>query len=775
MMKFAPFFLCFGIILFSACSDNVERSFTEDEIILIPKPKQMELKKGSFSFNEETVFVVENSRQQEISDLLNFRFQSAAGWEMEISEETPESNFIKFKTNPDLKEEAFRLEVEDQMVLLEAASASGFIYGLETIRQLLPKEIESASKITNINWVIPTLKINDAPQYPYRGSHLDVARHFFEKEYIKKHLDRMAFLKLNTFHFHLVDDQGWRIQIKKYPKLTEVGGFRVDQEDRHWNARTTNDPDSRATYGGFYTQEDIKEIVAYAKKSGIRVIPEIEMPAHVMSAIAAYPWLSCKEEPIAVPSGGVWPITEIYCAGKESTFEFLEDVLTEVMALFPGEYIHVGGDEATKTNWETCADCQRRIKEEGLSGTGELQSYFMKRIEKFLNENGRTLIGWDEILEGGLPEEATVMSWRGIKGGWEASKAGHDVIMTPTSHLYFDYYQGSPDNEPVAFNAYTPLHEVYEFRPVLDSMSVEQKEHVLGAQANLWSEYVSTEEHSEYMLFPRLAALAEVVWSPVEKLNWDDFSKRIREMMERFELMGINYAKSAYSVQSESKIDLKNREITIDLKSEFPDTAIRYTLGEGEVTAGSELFEKPLQIDTTSHLKAAVFKKGEVMGAVLDKSFVFHNAVAKPVSYKYKYNENYPSTKETALVDVLRGSKYFKDGRWQGWINNPAVITIDLEESREVSEVTVGSLEEQGTGIYFPQQLVVEISEGGKSFEKVVKIERDYKPNPGAKIRNFKMGFEPRNVQFIRIRIEPLAKTPKGGSAWLFLDEIIVK
>ena len=755
------------------CAEKEHPSFTEADLVLIPQPRSLELHSGSFEITPETQFVIAEDSLEVLTGILNDLLVRSAGFTLGVTSEKT-SNSIQLKRNDTLESEAYSLKVTNEKVTLGANSKLGFVYGLETIRQLLPKEIESTSEVSDLALYIPNVSIDDAPQYPYRGSHLDVSRHFFGKEYIKKHLDRMAFLKLNTFHFHLVDDQGWRIEIKKYPKLTEVGGFRVDQENKHWNARTPNDPDDEATFGGFYTQEDIKEIVAYAKEKGIRVIPEIEMPAHVMSAIAAYPWLSCKEEPIAVPSGGVWPITDIYCAGKESTFEFLEDVLTEVMELFPGEYIHAGGDEATKTDWETCPHCQKRMREEGLANTGELQSYFMKRIEKFLSAHNRTLIGWDEILEGGLPQKATVMSWRGFEGGWEATKAGHDVIMTPVSHMYFDYYQGSPDYEPVAFNAFLPLEKVYAFSPVVDSMSVEQKKHVLGGQANLWSEYIPTEAHSEYMLFPRLTAAAEVLWSPEEKQDWQNYAQRVRKMMQRFDVMEINYAKSAFAIQPESEIDLETGKITVALKSEFPETEIHYVLDDAELTSESKVYEAPITIDSTTRVKAAVFENGKQMGDAMNKFFDFHQGVAKPVTYKFDYNASYASTGATALVDVLRGSKYFKDGRWQGWINNPAVVTIDLQELKDVQQVVVGTLEEQGTGIYFPEEVKVEVSQDRANFQQVAQTTRDYQPNPGAKIENFKLDFEAQQAQYIRVSIQPLTKTPKGGGAWLFVDEILV-
>lgn len=772
-MKLIKTLFFFFSIALLGCAESENPSFTEADLVLIPQPKSLELHSGSFEITRETRFVIANDSLKELTGIINDLLSNSAGYSLDVaSEET--ANSIQLSINSELEEEAYTLEVTAEKVLLEANSKLGFVYGLETIRQLLPKEVESKTQVSDLALFIPNVSINDAPQYPYRGSHLDVSRHFFGKEYIKKHLDRMAFLKLNTFHFHLVDDQGWRIEIKKYPKLTEVGAYRVDQEDKHWNARTKNDPEEKGTYGGFYTQEDIKEIVAYAQAKGIRVIPEIEMPAHVMSAIAAYPWLSCTDEPIAVPSGGVWPITDIYCPGKETTFEFLEDVLTEVMALFPGEYIHAGGDEATRTNWETCPSCQKLMREEGLADTGELQSYFMKRIEKFLSEHNRTLIGWDEILEGGLPQKATVMSWRGFQGGWEATKAGHDVIMTPVSHMYFDYYQGSPDHEPVAFNAFLPLEKVYEFSPVVDSMSIEQKKHVLGGQANLWAEYIPTEAHSEYMLFPRLTALAEVLWSPKEKIDWQNYTQRVRKMMQRFDVMEINYAKSAFAVQQESAIDLETGEITVALHSEFLDTEIRYVLGEAELTPEADIYQTPLKIDSTTRVKAAVFENGKQMGDTMNKFFDFHQAVAKPVTYKFEYSASYPSTGETALVDVLRGSKYFKDGRWQGWINNPAVVMIDLQKLKEVQQVVVGTLEEQGTGIYFPEELKVEVSQDGTNFQQVAVTTRDYQTNPGAKIENFKLDFKKQQAQYLRVTIKPLSETPKGGGAWLFVDEILV-
>ncbi len=467
------------LLLLGACSSEKESNFSESDINIIPKPNALKLNNGSFTFDAQTQIVIADAAYQELAGVIAEPFKQAAGFDLTVASEKPASNYIVLEIDSQLPAENYNLDVTSDHITLAASDFNGFLYGLETIIQLLPPQINSTSKVSSANWVVPNVSIQDGPQFKWRGLMLDVSRHFFKKEYVLKTIDRLAFHKLNKLHLHLVDDQGWRIEIKKYPKLTEIGAYRVDQEDAAWNARRKPELGEKATFGGFYTQEDIKEIVAYAQTKGVEVIPEIEMPAHVMSAIASYPELSCKGEPIMVPSGGVWPITDIFCPGKETTFEFLENVFDEIIPLFPSQYVHAGGDEATKTNWETCPHCQKRIKEEGLESVEELQSYFMKRMEKYIVSKGKKMIGWDEILEGGLAPEATVMSWRGFEGGWEASEQGHDVIMTPTSYCYFDYYQGPQDSEPEAFNAYLPLSRVYQFNPVLDSMSAEQKKHIL--------------------------------------------------------------------------------------------------------------------------------------------------------------------------------------------------------------------------------------------------------------------------------------------------------
>lgn len=761
--------------IFWAFDVSAQANKTDDELVLIPKPAELELHDGNFTFDESTVFVIEDEEQERLVQLLGERFKTAAGFPINTSKDAPKRNYIEFRQNDDLGDEAYTLIVANGKIEIGAKAFSGRLYALETIRQLLPDAIESDQQVENVNWTIPNLTIKDEPRFGWRGLMLDVSRHFFKKDYILKTIDRLAMLKMNTLHLHLVDDQGWRVEIKKYPKLTEVGAWRVDQEEKHWNARSENKPGDKATYGGFYTQDDIKEIVAYAKEHGVTVVPEIEMPAHVMSAIAAYPELSCTGKPIAIPSGGVWPITDIYCAGKDSTFDFLEDVLLEVMDIFPSKYIHIGGDEATKTEWETCASCQQRMKDEGLENVEELQSYFMKRIERFISSHDRILIGWDEILEGGLAPGATVMSWRGIDGGWKASKQGHDVVMTPGSPLYLNIYQRDPDSEPIAQGGYNPLKLVYDFDPIVDSMTVEQKKHVLGGQANLWSEFISTDSHSEYMLFPRLAAAAEIFWTPQDKQNWEDFSPRIQQMLHRFELMGINYSHSAYDVTVTTEIDLKEKSLKVILNNEFPNTQIRYVTGDEQLNAQAKLYEGSIAMNTTSKLKAGVFKDGKVLGDTLVKTFHFHKAVGKKVAYEPEYNDQYQGQGAVTVVNVLRGSKNFHDGQWVAWLGKDAEISINLDKKEKISQVTVGSMEDQGSGIYFPVNVEVFLSQDGTNYESVGNTSREFENNGYSTLKDFKVNFKQKGAQYVRVKITNLETPPNGGGSWMFIDEVIVE
>jgi hexosaminidase len=773
-MRKLKFLLVTMLISFGSCTYEIE-NFTESDIHLIPKPAELNLNRGLFQFNKNTKFIVNVNKDIAITNVLIDKFITAAGWELETTKEVQSNNYIEFLQNNNIKSEGYNLNVSSKKITISAKDASGFMYGLETIRQLLPIEIESKDKILDVDWVVPNVEIKDEPRFKWRGLMLDVSRHFFEKEYIKQTVDRLAMHKMNVLHLHLVDDQGWRIEIKKYPKLTEVGAFRLDQEAAHWDGRRVTTTEDKATFGGFYTQEDIKEIVSYATSKGVEVVPEIEMPAHVMSAIASYPELSCFETPIGVPSGGVWPITEIYCAGKETTFEFLENVLLEVIELFPSKYIHVGGDEATKTNWAKCPHCKERMKAEGLQDVAQLQSYFIKRMEKFINSKGKKLIGWDEILEGGLAPDATVMSWRGVKGGVEASKQGHDVVMTPGTHCYFDHYQGPQNEEPLAWGGYTPLSKVYTFDPIVDGMTEEEVKHVLGGQANLWSEQIKTESHSEYMIFPRLAALSEALWSSNELRDWSNFSKRTTSMFNRYEYLGINYSKSAFLVTEDVKIDIGTKKAEIHLKNEFENSDIRYVLGDKSILEGAVKYENPINFTETTTVKASLFKDDRPVGKTFEKTITFHKGVGNNITFKEKYHDNYQGEGEFGLLNTLRGSKNFHDGHWQAWLGKDMEAVIDLKKETSISKVTIGSMENQGPGIYYPTKIEVFVSENDKDYKNVGSVERTYEKNAGSELKDFKVNFTEQKARYVKVIATSLKQTSTGGGVWLFIDEILIE
>lgn len=769
-----------SLLAISSCKPN--RSFSESELSLIPKPAEMVIGESSFRFRESTSLVVESVEQKLVADYFVRIFENATGWKPEIIVGGNEgANQVFFRTEPMLNPEAYKLEVQKNRIEINASKPVGFFYALQTLRQLLPAEFENPQNPAETEWLVPSVTISDSPAFRWRGFMLDVSRHFFKKEEVMQMIDYLALHKINTLHLHLVDDQGWRLEIRKYPKLTAIGAWRVDREDKHWNARPKQQEGEKATYGGFYTQDDIREMIAYAQTRFITIVPEIEMPAHVTSALAAYPQYSCTSGPFTVLPGGVWPITDIYCAGKDSTFLFLEDILTEVAELFPSKYIHIGGDEATKTEWEKCPDCKKRMKTEGLKDVHELQSYFIKRIEKFLHSKGKILLGWDEILEGGLPAEATVMSWRGVKGGIEAANQGHDVVMTPTSECYFDYYQGPVDQEPLAIGGYLPLSKVYNFNPIPEGLNAGAEKHILGAQANLWTEYVPNIDHAEYMTFPRIAALAEVVWSPEKVRSWDDFSRRIQLFMNRYNEMGINYSKSAYKVVAKPQFDPEQKQLMVSFTTEIDGIPIHYTTDGSEPGQWSKMYEKPIALSESVTIKAAPMHNGNFAEKTVSYSFNINKATAKPLVYSKYYSDYYKGSGEYTLVNGIRGSLNHHDGEWQGWAATDAEFIIDLQQPTQLKSITAGSLQNAGAYIFFPVKVEFFVSGDGQKFEKVGEVLNEVDPLSGEKqLKNFTARFESREAAFVKVVSKNLAKCPKGHAgegkaAWMFLDEVEVE
>jgi len=610
------------------------------ELSLIPLPMQFQKTDGKFVLDGETRILMNSLDENAdyVSAFLLEKFNRSTGFNLQLSSVEAGSitaNTIAF-TQRDiddaLGEEGYSLQVKPEVITVASNSARGLFYGAQTLLQLLPAEIQSDQPVAGVEWTIPCVEIVDKPRFQWRGAHLDVCRHFFSKEFVKKYIDILAMHKLNVFHWHLTEDQGWRIEIKKNPKLTEIGAWRADRAGITWREREPQQPGEAATYGGYYTQEDVREIVEYAKSRFVDVLPEIEMPGHALAALASYPEYSCFGGPFTVATGGYWPIKDIYCAGKDETFEFLENILDEVIPLFPFKFFHIGGDEAYKENWEKCPDCQQRIQQEGLADVHELQSYFIKRIENFLNSRGKRLIGWDEILEGGLAPNAAVMSWRGVSGGIEAATAGHDVVMSPTSHCYFDYYQAK-QGEPEAIGGYLPLEKVYQFEPVPEELDAKKAQHILGAQANVWTEYIPTAEHAEYMLLPRLAALSEVVWSPGKYRNYGAFLLRMNKHYDRLEQAGINF-------RVPTPIGFGGETVIFDpiklvLKKPLPDAQIRFTMDGSSPTSDSPLYSQPIEISTDAVIKAKTFISSGKASNVITHRFVLVDEKNNGMHYQY--------------------------------------------------------------------------------------------------------------------------------------------
>jgi len=533
-----PLIGVFFILL--SCKNNQNIDFENN---IIPKPLKLELNSGSLEFEDEVCLVFDDNSTDAIR-LSSFIMDFLSPLNVKlVREPVKNATNIILSIGADCSDEGYTLEIGDEGVQISSSTYQGVLWGFQTLRQILPAELESGTISETI--VLPYLKIEDEPLFKYRGMHLDVCRHFFTVDEVKQYIDLLVMHKFNTFHWHLTEDQGWRIEIKAFPKLTEIGSQRSGTViEKNWGEYDD------IPYGGYYTQEEVKEIVKYAEDRFITVIPEIEMPGHSLAALAAYPELGCTGGPYEVAKD--WGVfDDVYCAGNEKTFEFMEIVIDEVIELFPNSpYIHIGGDECPKTAWETCPKCQKRIQEEGLANEHELQSYFIQRMEKYINSKGKMIIGWDEILEGGLAPNATVMSWRGEEGGIAAAKDHHDVIMTPNPICYFDHYQSEDtDNEPFAIGGFTNCEEIYTWNPIPDTLTSEEAEFIIGVQANVWSEYILDFDHVEYMILPRMAALSEVAWSTNRDEEYAPFKARLQSMFNRYDVAGFNYAEHEVVVE----------------------------------------------------------------------------------------------------------------------------------------------------------------------------------------------------------------------------------
>ena len=612
---------------------------------VIPVPLKMEQGTGCFLLSENTKLYI-NLQGLEAQLLENCLQALPVHLKKGKKKDTQNilSLLITEKNHQLPSPESYTLSVTPQQILIRATSGAGLFYGVQTLLQLAQPSGAGSYSIASV-------EIEDTPRFAYRGLMLDVSRHFSTKEFIKKQIDALAYYKINRLHLHLTDAAGWRLEIKKYPLLTEFAAWRTDPTWKQWwnGGRKYVPFDVPGAYGRYYTQDDIREILEYARQHYITVIPEIEMPSHSEEVLAAYPQLSCSGEPYK---------NSDFCVGNEETFTFLENVLTEVMELFPSEYIHIGGDEAGKSAWKTCPKCQKRMKDEHLANVDELQSYLIYRIEKFLNNHGRHLLGWDEILQGGIAPNATVMSWRGEEGGIAAVTSGHRAIMTPGAYCYLDSYQDAPYSQPEAIGGYLPLKKVYSYNPVPASLTAEQAKLVYGVQGNLWVEYIPTPEHVEYMIYPRILALAETAWSAPERKSWPDFHTRALSAVADLQAKGYH---------------------PFDLKKEI----------------GS----RPESLQSVSHL-----------------------ALGKKVIYNSPYSSHYPAQGNTALTDGIRGDWTYGDGSWQGFISdNRLDVTIDMEKETSIHSVTAAFMQVVGAEVFLPETVVISISDDGTHFTELRK------------------------------------------------------
>ncbi len=745
-------------------------------INIVPIPMQLNEGKGVFIIQTGTrILVDETNGTSETAALFAEKVRLSSGLNLETRSYNaafPVNNSIIFTTlgaDVTLGREGYTIDITGTQVFVKATSAHGFFYGLQTLLQILPPDIENPSSGIK-SYTLPVLSIKDMPRFAYRGLHLDVGRHMYPMDFIKKYIDLMAMYKINTFHWHLTEDQGWRIEIKKYPKLTSIGSMRKGTQIGKSGESDT------IPYGGYYTQAQAREIVAYAAARFITVIPEIEMPGHSVAALSAYPSLSCTGGPFEVRT--LWGVSDdIYCAGNDSVFIFLQDILTEILDIFPSKYIHIGGDEAPKTRWNDCAKCQARMKAEGLRDEAELQSYFIKRIEKFLVSKNRRLIGWDEILEGGLAPEATVMAWRGVQAGIDAVMQGHDAIMTPVDYCYFDYNQGDPATEPESIGGHTTLKTVYSYNPVPPVLTSEQSKHIIGVQGNVWTEYVKTPEMVEYKAFPRAIALAEVAWSQQSRRNWDDFIDRMDNQFTRLDFMGVKYSKGSFIVDITTVRD-KNRNLVV-LSSETKGMEIRYTLDGSDPLQTSVLYKEPFEIPKSALVKAALFSKSNIAGSVNQRQITVSKSSGKPVTIIKPYSFKYPGTGEQAMTDGLSGTNSYKSG-WQGYEGSDMEFSVDLLQPATIGSVALNFVKNPSDWVLFPVSVVFSYSLDGIAWKELGTVNFE-KAVPGKKeVKAAEVKFAETQVRYIKVSAVSHKTLPewheyKGQPCWIFGDELIVE
>lgn len=734
------------------------------QVNIIPRPAEVKMPKlaGQFVITKNTPIVLDGSGLENAAVFLNDYLEQIYGFTLKVtSKNAPGAIHLNYEKMEYPIAGAYVMQVKKDQVYIAGDNETGTFYGVQSLLQLLPVQKSASLKI-------PFVSIKDYPRFQYRGLHLDVGRHFFPVDFVKKYIDYIALHKMNYFHWHLTEDQGWRIEIKKYPKLTEIGGYRNGTIIGRYPGKGNDS----IRYGGFYTQEEVKDIVAYAAKRYVTIIPEIEMPGHASAALAAYPYLGCTGGPYKVQE--TWGVfNDVFCAGNDTVFNFLQDVLDEVIPLFPAQYVHVGGDECPKESWKHCPKCQKRIKDLGLKDEHELQSYFIQRMEKYINGKGKTLIGWDEILEGGLAPNAVVMSWRGEKGGIEAAKQNHDVIMTPGSHVYLDHSQ-TKNEDSVTIGGYTTVQKIYSYEPVPKELTAAEAKHVLGAQGNVWTEYMKNTKKVEYMIFPRASALSEVLWSPKEKRNWTDFEKRLQTQFKRYDLWGANYSKAFFDLKASILPAKDNNGVQWTLQSTSPDGKISYT--PSKVSSSLLPYSKPFLITKDTEIGATLVKGGHPTSWVWQK-FTITKATGKKLTIATPPAEN--RSGNGGSFGLINGAKADKVGigseEWLGWQGPDMEAVIDLGKAQSISSVNLHILDQQPSWVYPPQYVEAFASADGSNWRSLGKTSEAVKEDNNA--ANITLPFTATTARYIKVFAKNYgtiaAGNPGAGSkAWLFVDEI---
>lgn len=773
-----------GIILTSllltlaSCTSN----WNQKDIQIIPEPSSTKFRQGNINVSGASYWIDKNIDEASVAAIRSFfdRLGTASCSDCFLAESKRNSVFV-FETDSSLDTESYRIDAGRKQIKIYASSFSGFIYAIETLKQLLPVEIYSGQSDDPAIWSVPRIKIDDCPRFHYRGMHLDAARHFWSVEQVKRYLDIMAIHKINTFHWHLSDDQGWRVEIKKYPELTETGSKRKHTAlGRGWN----NIEYDGIPYEGHYTQEDIREVVAYASSKGITIIPEIDLPGHMLAAIASYPELGCTGGPYEV--WGRWGISsDVLCVGKESTFDFIEDVLSEITSLFPSKYIHIGGDECPKVRWRECEECRARMQELGLDPDDPisaelLQGYVTNRVQKFLEEHDRQIIGWDEILAGDISSSAVIMSWRGTDGGIAASQAGHDVIMVPNIYLYLDYYQSRKiQEEPFAIGGFVNVEKVYSFEPYTEEMTEEQKSHILGVQANLWTEYIADEDHLYYMLLPRMSALSEVQWCSVDNRSYQQFLDKMTHMLEIYRTLGYNFGRHIFEVTPIIGVDFEKECPVVELTTQG-NAPMYYTLDGSIPTIDSTPYTVPVSVKDGEVFKAIV-DRTDMETKVFSQNFVRHKSMGKNITMRTQPSPMHAAGLPGSLVNgVVNEGENAGGGEWMAWYGDPIDVVIDMA-GETYDRVSVRAFVSKWEDLFPPLGITVSTSDDGTIFNEIatLPLPQETAGVPDG-VNAYDVTFPETSARFLNVVVKTVPALPEwserpGRPAYLFIDEIKVE